>query len=163
MSKKIRTVSVKAKTAHSKENIWDIAIDIKNWDKLIKFVKKIYMKDDVKEGAVFYDITAILIIPGLVRHKIIEIEPNKKLYVEAYIPFNSGKMFQTISIKDLNGKREIEIEIKYYISFFIFDLIFGKILEHRLKDMIVSSLKNAQLTLDKKYNKDMSKLEIITN
>ena len=136
----MRKAAVIAITEEPIDEIWKEIKDVKNWDKLIKFVKKIYISDPVKEGTYFYDITAILVLPTPIKHKIVKIEKYKKFWMEAYLPFGSGKMFQTIDIKNKNGKKEVKIEIKFYISFFLFDWIFGPILEIRLKQMIVQTL-----------------------
>lgn len=153
----MRRVKVTAKTDEPIEEIWALIIDVKNWDSLIKFVKKIYLKSPVAQGAKFYDITSILLLPVIIEHKITKIEEHKEFIMEAYLPLKTGKMFQSIIIENKGKEKEIQIEIKFYISFFLFDLIFGSLLEKRLKQMIVETLK----TIDNKIGSENS--EIISN
>lgn len=137
----MRQIVVIAKTEEPVEEIWSLIIDVKNWARVIKFVKKIYLKGDVKAGTKFYDVTSILWLPTVIEHRIKEIEKHKKFIMEAYLPLKTGKMFQSIIIKNDGTKKEIQIEIKFYIRFFLFDIIFGKLLEVRLKQMVVETLK----------------------
>lgn len=149
----MRKVRVLAKTEEPVGRIWDIIIDIKNWDKLIKFVKKIYIKDEVKVGTKFYDVTTILLFPTRIEHKILEIDKYKKFQMEAYMPFNNGKILQTILIKDKSKYKEVEIEISFKINSLLLDLLFGHILETRLKVMVTKTLLKLQENLNEKNKK----------
>jgi len=146
----MRVVKVLARTEQPVDEIWDVIIDIKNWDKLIKFVKKITIIDQVKVGTRFYDVTTILWIPTKIEHKILDIQKNKRFKMEAYMPFNGGKMFQTILINDKGKYKEVEIEISFTINSFLLDLLFGHILKKRLKIMTVQTLLKLQKNLNEK-------------
>ena len=76
--KPMRSIVVRARTEEPIEDIWELITDVKNWDKLIKFVKKISIKEPVKEGSQFRDTTAILWFPAPVKHTITEVEKYKK-------------------------------------------------------------------------------------
>src|SRR5579862_9036733 len=125
----MHSVSVTVKTKEDPNIFWDKIMDVKNWDKLIKFVKKIYIKNPVLINTNFYDVTTIFWFPVKIEHTITEIEKNKKFYMEANLPFHNGKMFQTIDINTSHQTSIIKIQIKFYINFFLFDLLFGKLLE----------------------------------
>jgi hypothetical protein len=153
----MRQVRVMAKTDEPIEEIWEVIIDVKNWDKLIKFVKKIYLLDSVKVGGKFYDITTIFLLPAVIEHKITKIEKYKEFTMEAYLPFRTGKMFQSIAIKSKGNQKQIQLEIKFYISFFLFDIIFGSLLEKKLKEMVVETLKKIDNQIGSKNS------EIITD
>src|ERR1700690_183126 len=111
----MRQVKVIAKTDEPIEKIWKLIIDVKNWDSLIKFVKKIYLKSPVALGTKFYDITSIFLLPVIIEHKITKIEENRKFIMEAYLPLRTGKMFQSIIIENKGKEKEIQIEVKFYI------------------------------------------------
>ena len=136
----MRSVKVIAKTKESPREFWNLIIDVANWNHLIKFVKLIKMFGEVKEGARFFDVTTIMIFPAIVYHKITKIEKYKKFYMEADMPFRTGKMVQTIDIAKKDNLTYITIEIKFKIYFFLFDFIFGSILKSRLEDMIEQTL-----------------------
>lgn len=140
----MRKVRVLAKTKVRAEDFWDKIVDVKNWDKLIKFVKKIYISQPVKEGVIFYDVTTILLLPVKIKHTIIKIDKYKNFFMEAYLPFDSGKMYQTIEIKKQDNISTVNIEIKFQINNFILDLIFGPILKRRLRQMIVETLQKVR-------------------
>ena len=74
-------------------------------------------------------------------------------------------MFQSIFIKNKGKEREIKIEIKFYLSFALFDLVSGSILERRLKQMVVETLKKIDNEIKNKNSKKgiKRKSEIITD
>lgn len=146
----MRKVKVSVKTEEPINEAWDLIIDVKNWDKLIKFVQKISIKDSVKVGTKFQDITKIMWIPTQIEHKILVIQKYKKFQMEAYMPFKTGKMLQTILINNKGKYKEVEIEISFKINSFLLDLIFGNILEKRLKIMVVQTLLKLQENFEKK-------------
>jgi hypothetical protein len=152
----MRIVKVVAKTKASPQVFWNKIIDVKNWNQLIMYVKFIKLEGEVKERSKFYDLTTIIWFPALVHHKITKIEKHKKFYMEAYMPFNNGKMIQTIDIEKRQGFNYITMQIKFNINFFLFDFIFGPILEIRLKKMIVGTLEKLKST-----NKEYKNSEII--
>lgn len=146
----MRSVAVSVKTEEGIGTIWQLVIDVEKLFKLAKFVKKVSIQEPVKEGVQFYDVTGILWIPIPIRHKITTIKKYEKLVMEADLPLKSGKMFQTISVKDMGKHRKIEMEIKFNIDFPLFDIIFGYILEIRLRRMIIESFKNIEGYMNKK-------------
>lgn len=160
----MKKVVVRARTEESIEEIWDVIIDIKNWDKLIKFVKRIEIKENVKVGTKFYDITEIFWIPLKVKHKIVRIDKYKNFQMEAYMPFGSGIMFQEILIENKGKFSEVTIEVSYKINSSLLDLIFGHILELRLKEMIKDTLLKLQENLnDKNAKKGITRKSEIIN
>lgn len=146
----MRRVKITARTEEPVEGFWDLIMDVGNWTHLIKFVKFIKLSGQVRENAKFYDVTAIMWIPAVVHHKITKIEKYKQFAMEAELPFKTGKMFQTIMIERKGEFNYISIEIKFYISFFLFDRIIGPILELRLKDMLNGTLLKLQEDLEAK-------------
>ena len=140
----MRKVVILAQTEEGIEKAWDLIMDIENIFKLAKFVRKVSIKGPIKEGIEFYDVTGILWIPIPIKHKIIRIKKNEKFAMEADLPLKSGKMFQTLSVKDMGKVREIEMEIKYNIDFPVFDIIFSPILQYRLKQMITETFRNIE-------------------
>ena len=80
----------------------------------------------------------------------LQIEKYKKFEMEAEMPFKTGKMFQTIDVEKKGKFNYITIEIKFYISFFLFDRIIGPILELRLKDMLNGTLLKLKTDLETK-------------
>lgn len=160
----MRKVKILVKTEEPINEIWDLIIDVKNWNKLIKFVQKISIKDSVGEGVKFYDITGILWIPTKIEHKILVIQKYKKFQMEASMPLNTGKMLQTILINNYGKYSEVEIEIAFEINALLLDLIFGLILEKRLKIMITQTLLNLREKLNEKNAKKniFRKSEILT-
>lgn len=136
----MRSVKVIVKTESSPEKFWNLIINVPNWSRLIKFVKYIKFFGEVGEDEKFYDITSIMVFPVIIHHKITKIEKYKRFYMEAYMPFKTGKMFQTIDIEKKDNLTYITIEIKFKIYFFLFNFILGSILEKRLENMIVSTL-----------------------
>lgn len=149
----MKKVVVRARTEESIEEIWDVIIDIKNWDKLIKFVKKIEINKAPQKGTKFYDITEILWIPTKIEHKITDIQKYKRFQMEAYMPLNSGIMFQEILIEN-NGKfSDVKIQISFKINSSLLDLIFSPILMKRLKIMVVDTLLKLQENLNEKNKK----------
>ena len=113
----MRIVKVVAKTKASPNFFWDKIIDVKNWNQLIKYVKFIKLQGEIKENAKFYDLTTIIWFPALVHHQITKVEKYKKFYMEAYLPFNNGKMVQTIDIEKKQGFNYITMQIKFNINF----------------------------------------------
>lgn len=160
----MRKVRILVKTEEPLVEIWDLIIDVKNWDKLIKFVQKIIIKDFVRIDTKFYDITAILWIPTKIEHKIIDVQKYKKFQMEAYLPLRTGKMLQTILIKKKGKYSEVEIEIKFKINFFLLDFLFGYILERRLEIMVRETLLSLQERLNREHEKNgvQRKSEILT-
>jgi ribosome-associated toxin RatA of RatAB toxin-antitoxin module len=152
----MRSVKVVIKTKASPNTFWNLITDVSNWNNLIKFVREIKLLGDVKEGTKFYDITTIFIIPVIIHHKITKIENYRKFYMEADLPMQTGRMYQNIDNQAKDKYCEITIEIKFKINFFLFDFIFGPILEARLRDMIVSTLEKL-----KKDNIEYKDAEII--
>ena len=73
-------------------------------------------------------------------------------------------MFQSITIKKQGNFNLIKMEIKFYLSVPLFDLISGPILEKRLKVMIVETLKKIDNEIKKNNAKKgiLRKSEIIT-
>jgi hypothetical protein len=149
----MRSVKVTARTEEPVEGFWDLIMDVPNWTHLIKFVKFIKSSGEIKESAKFYDVTAIMWIPAIIQHKITKIEKYKKFEMEANMPFRTGKMFQAIKIEKKGKFNDISIEIKFYISFFLFDRIVGPILELRLKDMLLGTLLKLKEDLEAKNKK----------
>ena len=146
----MRKVVVIVETEERMERIWKSIMELDKLFKLVKFVKKVSIQEPVQEGMIFYDVTGILWIPIPIKHKITTIKEHEKFAIEAYLPLKSGKMFQTISVKDMGGHRKIEMEIKFNIDFPIFDIIFGYILELRLMQMIKETFKNIESYLNNK-------------
>jgi hypothetical protein len=160
----MRSVKLTAKTEEPAEAFWDLIMDVPNWTHLIKFVKFIKIFGDVKQGAKFFDVTAIMWIPAIVHHKITKIEKNKTFKMEAEMPFKSGKMFQTIEVEKRGKLNYISIEIKFYISFFLFDKAIGPILELRLKEMLSGTLLKLKQDLEAKDKKlGISRMSEIIN
>lgn len=160
----MKKVVVRARTEESIEEIWDVIIDIKNWDKLIKFVKKIDIKENPQKGTKFFDITEILWIPTRIEHTILKIEKYKRFQMEAYMPFGSGIMFQEINIENKGKFSEVTIEVSFEIYSSLLDLIFSPILMMRLKIMVVDTLLKLQKNLNEKNKKRgiIKKSQIIT-
>ena len=159
----MRKVSVVVRTEEPIEELWDLMIDINKWDKLIKFVREISIKEPVKEGTQFYDITGIMWFPTHIKHRITKIEKYKKFSMETYLPLKNGKMFQTIEMNKTGKFADISIEIKFYIRFSLFDLISGPILERRLKRMLVETVKKVENEARrKKIGKGKGIRELIT-
>jgi ribosome-associated toxin RatA of RatAB toxin-antitoxin module len=159
----MRKVVIRARTEESIEEIWDVIIDIKNWDKLIKFVKRIEINEKVEKGTVFHDITGIFWIPLKVKHKIVKIDKYKNFQMEAYMPFGGGIMHQEILIENKGKFSEITIEVSFKINSSLLDLMFGHILKIRLKEMIKDTLLKLQENLNNKNIKRgiIKKSEII--
>lgn len=145
----MRKVVIMAQTKEELEKIWKLIMDVEKIFKLAKFVKKVSIKEPIKEGVKFYDVTGILWIPIPILHKITTIKSHEKFIMEVDLPFKSGKMFQIFLVKDAGKYREIEIEIKFNIDFPVFDIIFGYILEIRLKQMIRETFKNIERYMNK--------------
>lgn len=146
----MRKVIFLAQTEESTEKAWDIIMDIENIFKHAKFVRKVTINDSIKEGITFHDVTGILWIPVSIKHKVTKIKKHETFEMEADLPLKSGKMYQTLSVKDAGKYREIEMEIKFNIDFLVFDIIIGPILEIRLKQMIVQTFKNIESYLNRK-------------
>lgn len=145
----MRKVAVVHKTERGMEEIWRLIMDLENLFKSAKFVKKVSISEPIREGVEFYDVTTILLIPIPILHKITTIKKYEKFIMEADLPLKSGKMFQTFSVRDMGRHREIEMEIKFNINFPIFDIILGSILEVRLKQMILETIKNIESQIHK--------------
>lgn len=160
----MKKVVVKARTEESIEEIWDVIIDIKNWDKLIKFVKKIDIKELPQKHTKFFDITEILWVPTKIEHTILEIEKYKRFKMEAYMPQNFGIMYQEIIIENKGKFSEVKIEVSFKIYSSLLDLIFSPILKKRLKIMVVDTLLKLQENLNEKNKKRgiIKKSQIIT-
>src|SRR3989304_1553215 len=116
----MRKVTIMAQTEEGIGRVWDLIMDIENIFKLAKFVRKASIKETIKEGIEFYDVTGILWVPMPIKHKITKIKKHEKFIMEADLPLKSGKMFQTLSVKDTGKYREIEMEIKFNIDFPVF-------------------------------------------
>lgn len=152
----MRSVKVIAKTKIPAKDFWEIIINVRNWSNVIKFVRYIKVFGEIKEGSKFYDVTSIMFFPVIVYHKITKIEKYRRFYMQAYMPFKSGIMYQTIDIEKNGSFSNITLEIKFKINFFLFDFIFGSLLEKRLKIMIVETLEKI-----KKQNSSYGNSEII--
>jgi hypothetical protein len=160
----MKKVLVRARTEESIEEIWDVIIDIKNWDKLIKFVRKIEIKDTPQKNTKFFDVTEILWIPTKIKHTILDIQKYKHFKMEAYMPLNSGIMYQEIIIEDKGKFSEVTIEISFKIYSALLDFIFSPILKMRLKIMVIETLLKLQQNLNEKNSKRgiIKKSQIIT-
>lgn len=146
----MRKVAFLAQTEENIGKVWSLIMDIENIFKQAKFVRKVLIKDPVKEGITFHDVTGILWIPIPILHKITKIKKHETFEMEADLPLKSGKMFQTLSVRDAGEYREIEMEIKFHINFPVFDIIIGPILEVRLRQMITQTFKNIESYLNRK-------------
>lgn len=140
----MRKVIVVSKIEKRAEDIWKLIMDLENFVKSVKFVKKATILKSVKEGMEFYDVTTILWFPIRIKHKILTIKKNEKFVMEAYFPFKNGKMLQTIALKDMGNYSKIKVDIEFNINFPFFDIILGPILEMRLKQMIMETIKNIE-------------------
>lgn len=137
----MRKIRVSATTTLPPSQVWEMVSDIKNWPDYVEFVKWIKLAGPVHEGTYFDDLTVILWIPVKIRHKIIKIEKERELLLEAYMPYRKGLMYQSVLIKKQGKLTEVVIEIKFEINF-LFDLLIGWLVQFRLNQMVVRTLKN---------------------
>lgn len=129
-------------TSIKAERVWKLLTDINNYPNFIKFVRKIKDRpSDFKEGVYWTDITNIVWIPLLIKHKIIKIEKNKKFTYELFLPFG-GTMIEECELTTDSKGTHVRSEIKFTFRNYLLDLIFGAILKKRLKEMLEGTFRN---------------------
>lgn len=137
----MRKVEVKGETSLSKELIWRFITDLKRYPKHVKFVKSVSFSEPLSLGSQFSDITTIAYIPLKVTHKVDVFEKEKSLGFYVKMPL-TGYMIQRVNIKSKNNKRELGLSIEFDFQNRLFDFVFGKFLEKRIREMLLYILES---------------------
>ena len=97
-----------------------------NW---CKFCIKM-MPTQIKEGAVYHDITTLLWIPLKIKHVVIKMDPHKEFHTFVPLPFG-GKMWHKFSFLQEDDKAVMISEITFDLGGKLRNATIGHLLENR--------------------------------
>ena len=124
------------------DEIWDILTDIEKYPQRVKYVKKVKIRGELKEGTCWEDTTAILWIPQKMTHTITSFKKNKEYSFSVPLYFG-GIMTQTYQISTGQQKATlIKGTISYDCKNKFANRLTKIILNPKLKDMLESTFKS---------------------
>lgn len=132
----MRKVTVKDSTKLPLKKVWSLITDLKNYPKHVKFVKKINYDRPLSLGSTFSDITTIAFVPIKITHTVDIFVENKKLGFFVKMPL-TGFMRQRVKILDIKEGSQLELSIEFDFQNKFIDIIFGRFLEKRVKEMLL--------------------------
>lgn len=131
---KVRTIKIKEKLELPIDKSWELFTDLDNYPKYFKYVNKIFYKEKMRAGSVWYDF-ATFIVPIVVKHKTTVFEENKKLGFDVKIPV-SGYIKERIEFEKENSTTKIHATIVYDFGNPLFSFLFDKLFEKRMRESI---------------------------
>ena len=114
--------------------MWDRIIDLENYPKWVKYCKSMHVTE-VKEGAIFHDVTTLLWIPLKVKHIITKIKPFEELSFFLTLP-GRGKMWHTATFKQEDNYAQIQAELIFDLGNRFFNATVGYVLEKRWENLM---------------------------
>ena len=132
----MRKVTVRRATKLSSKKIWSLIINLNNYPNHVKFLKKIEFEKPLSMGSSFSDITTIAYIPIKIAHEVDIYEENKRIGFFVKMPL-FGFMKQRVEIEDKGLERIVNLTVEFDFQNKLLDIIFGKFLEKRVKEMLL--------------------------
>ena len=125
----------KSKT-FSKEAMWNRMITLEDYPKWWKFCKSVTYTE-IKEGAIYYDVTTLLWIPIKIKHIVTKIKPYEELGLFLTLPF-VGRMWFTLDFKQQGKDAMMNTEIKFDLGNKFYNATVGYVLEKRWEDLMLN-------------------------
>ncbi|OGH02672.1 MAG: hypothetical protein A2798_03485 [Candidatus Levybacteria bacterium RIFCSPHIGHO2_01_FULL_37_17] len=139
----MRKVIVKGSISLTSAQIWSLITDLNMYPKYIKFVQKVGFDKPLSLRSQFSDITTIAYIPLKVTHKVDVYEKEKTLGFYVKMPI-TGYMKQSVKIENSGSIRTLNLTIEFDFQNKLFDFIFGRFLEKRVKEMLLYILESGK-------------------
>jgi len=135
----MRKIAIQAKSKkHSQKALWKRVANLEKYPKQVKYCKAIFITE-IKEGAVFHDITTLLWIPLKIKHIILKLDPYKEIKFLLPLP-GGGKMWHTFMFKQEAKHARVNIEMAFDLGNRIFNATVGHIIEKRLVALLKHGL-----------------------
>lgn len=128
------------------KKVWELFTDPESYPKYFKYIKKVFYKNKMKKGFIWFDLATVVYIPAIVMHKVVAFEEEKR--IEFYVPLPMiGKIIETIELSPKDKKTYVKAKVSYDYGPF-FGMLFNKIFERRFKEMIEEGIIKAKRDLE---------------
>ncbi len=135
----MRNVKVESEINLPIKEVWKLLTDIKTYPRYVKFVKQVYINEQLAPGTYWYDKTTILFFPLKIRHQVKSLEQEKQIIFLVNTPFG-GEMLQSFTMERFSAGTKVNGVISFELGKKILDFLLGGLLEARLRDMLESTL-----------------------
>lgn len=132
----MRRVEVSATTIISKQKLWSYITDLNRYPRHVKFVKKVNYDRPLSLGSTFSDITTIALVPIKITHTVDIFQKEKILGFYVNMPL-TGFMKQRVKIMETKEGNQLKLSIEFDFQNKLFDIIFGRFLEKRVREMLL--------------------------
>src|SRR5690349_4391327 len=124
----MRKIVMESKSkVHSKKDLWRTMTKLEDYPKWCKYCKKI-TATEVKEGAIFHDVTTLLWIPLKISHIITKVKLHQELHFFLPLP-GGGKIWHKFTFKQRRDHSLMRTEITFDLGNTLFNNTVGYILE----------------------------------
>lgn len=134
-----RNVEVGGEFDLDSSQLWNLVENVDNYPKYIKFVMYAKLDGSFEAGSKWVDLSTIIIFPIPVIHEILEVVDLEKAVYLIKFPFG-GSIIQTVSIKSNTKGAEFKISNVINMGNKFADLLLGKFIEKRTREMLEDSL-----------------------
>lgn len=143
-----RKVTLSAKLPIETDRLWKIVSGVSHYPKYVKYMKSAQMNGDFNIGNTWSDRSTVFYLPFVVHHKILVIKENREVRYLITLPFG-GHVMQRITMRPQGDKSRATLEAEIDFKNRFLDLVFGRILEARTREMFEGTLSRMENSINK--------------